>query len=115
VSNDDKQNASEAWDEDEYPYWVATDQPNVMRCGKSYVQSSSFRWVVDSNYKEMADHLENVTAFYGQLEVRVKVMDGYIKFLEGLCRHQSIPLPTTYTLSLDNATQPPPQTSVDSK
>ena len=65
--------------------------------------------------KETADRLENVEAFYGQLEVRVKVMHGYIKFLEGLCRDQSIPLPTTYTLSLDNATQPPPQTSVDSK
>jgi hypothetical protein len=65
--------------------------------------------------KETADRLENVEAFYGQLEVRVKVMHGYIKFLEGLCQDQSIPLPTTYTLSLDNATQPPPQTSVDSK
>lgn len=62
---------------------------------------------------EVADRLENVTAFYGQLEVRVKVMHGYIKFLEGLCRDQSIPLPMTYTLSLDKATQPAPNTSVD--
>lgn len=54
-----------------------------------------------------------MTAFYGQLEVRTKVMHGYIKFLESLCRDKGIPLPETYTLSLDKATQPAPNTSVD--
>lgn len=113
MKSDDQEALGKAWAEYEYPYWVATDKPHEMKCGNAWMSSKPFRWVVESDYKGVVEELDNVKAFYGQLEVRTKVMHGYIKFLEGLCRDKGIPLPETYTLSLDKATQPAPNTSVD--
>ena len=92
---------------------VNCDEQGVIHEGAGYQSAIGWLWVRRDEHDSVLDQLDNVTAFYGQLEVRTKVMHGYIKFLESLCRDKGIPLPETYTLSLDKATQPAPNTSVD--
>jgi hypothetical protein len=92
---------------------VTCDEQGVVHPKAGYMSAVGWLWVRKDEHDAVLDHLDNVTAFYGQLEVRLKVMDGYIKFLESICKDKGVPLPKTYTLSLDKATQPAPNTSVD--
>lgn len=72
-----------------------------MQCGNAFVRVSSFRWVIEGDYKQLSDYSQEGWGYKGQLETRIKVMHGYIQFLEGLCRDKGIPLPKTYTLSVE--------------
>lgn len=99
MSQSDKEKASEAFLGDEYPYWVY-QSPDTMRSGNAYVSASSFQWVRKDEHDRLIDGYDDIRGYLGQHETRIKVMHGYIQFLEGLCRDKGIPLPKTYTLSL---------------
>lgn len=71
-----------------------------MKCGKAYVSASSFKWVRKDEHDSLMNEYDDTRGYLGQHETRIKVMHGYIQFLEGLCRNANIPLPKVYTLSL---------------